>query len=119
LIDTIQSGSPNPFTRPCDDAAPIRHYDLACRFKTVTWLCPSGCRAPHVKSSDRLRHLADRCRNSWIDTSDGSRAYGALGGRRLKTLRGLTPYAFISKCWTTEPERFTLNPHPQKPGPNT
>ena len=31
-------------------------------------------------------------------------------GRRLKTLRGLTPYEFICKCWTNEPERFTLNP---------
>jgi len=39
--------------------------------------------------------------------------------RRLKTLRGLTPYEFISKCWTTGPERFTLNPHHQMPGPNT
>lgn len=29
-------------------------------------------------------------------------------GRRLKTLKGLTPYEFICKCWTSEPERFTL-----------
>ena len=25
-------------------------------------------------------------------------------GQRLKTLRGLTPHAFIVKCWTSEPE---------------
>src|SRR3546814_20783324 len=37
----------------------------------------------------------------------------------LKTLRGLIPYEYICKCWTTEPERFTLNPHHQMPGPNT
>jgi transposase InsO family protein len=30
--------------------------------------------------------------------------------RRLKTLKGLTPYEYISKIWTSEPERFTLNP---------
>ena len=30
-------------------------------------------------------------------------------GRRLKTLKGLTPYEFICQCWTAEPERFTLN----------
>src|SRR3546814_16247084 len=24
----------------------------------------------------------------------------------LKTLRGLIPYEYICKCWTTEPERF-------------
>ncbi|MGB6186175.1 MAG: integrase core domain-containing protein, partial [Sphingopyxis granuli] len=40
-------------------------------------------------------------------------------GRRLKTLRGLTPYEYICKCWTSEPQRFTLNPHHQMPGQNT
>jgi transposase InsO family protein len=40
-------------------------------------------------------------------------------GRRLKTLRGLTPYEFICKCWTSEPERFRLNPIHQMPGLNT
>ncbi len=39
-------------------------------------------------------------------------------GRRLKTLKGLTPYEFISKQWTIEPERFTLNPIQQMPGLN-
>jgi hypothetical protein len=38
--------------------------------------------------------------------------------RRLKTLRGLTPYEFICKTWTTEPQRFTLNPLHQMPGLN-
>jgi hypothetical protein len=40
-------------------------------------------------------------------------------GRRLKTLRGLTPYEFIRKCRTQEPERFTLDPIHQMPGLNT
>ena len=40
-------------------------------------------------------------------------------GRRLKTLRGLTPYEYICKCSSDEPQRFTLNPHHQSPGPNT
>ncbi len=39
--------------------------------------------------------------------------------RRLKTLKGLTPYEFICKQWTSEPERFTLNPIHQMPGLNT
>ena len=39
--------------------------------------------------------------------------------RRLKTLRGLTPYEFICKAWTQEPQGFTLNPLHQMPGPNT
>ena len=40
-------------------------------------------------------------------------------GRRLKTLKGLTPYEYICKIWTTEPERFRLDPIQQMPGLNT
>lgn len=38
--------------------------------------------------------------------------------RRLKTLRGLTPYEFICKAWADQPQRFTANPHHQSTGPN-
>ena len=38
--------------------------------------------------------------------------------RRLKTLKGLTPYEFICNTWTKEPSRFTLNPLHQMPGLN-
>jgi transposase InsO family protein len=40
-------------------------------------------------------------------------------GRRLKTLKGLTPYEFICKCWTSEPDRFAVDPTHQMPGLNT
>ena len=40
-------------------------------------------------------------------------------GRRLKTLRGLTPYEFICSTWTSQPKRFNLNPLQQMPGLNT
>ena len=40
-------------------------------------------------------------------------------GRRLKTLKGLTPYEFICKQWTKKPERFRFNPLHQIPGLNT
>ena len=36
--------------------------------------------------------------------------------KRLKTLKGLTPYEFICNCWTSQPERFILNPLRQMPG---
>ena len=39
--------------------------------------------------------------------------------RRLKTLGGLTPYEYICKTWTNEPERFNLSPIHQMPGLNT
>ncbi len=38
---------------------------------------------------------------------------------RLKTLSGLTSYDYICKIWTSEPDRFTVNPIYQIPGLNT
>ena len=38
--------------------------------------------------------------------------------KRLKTLKGLTPYEYICKIWTTEPKRFKLDPIHQMPGLN-
>lgn len=40
-------------------------------------------------------------------------------GRRLKTLGGLTPHAFIRKCRTSEPEGLTIDPIHHMPGLNT
>jgi transposase InsO family protein len=61
----------------------------------------------YYESHDQLRqHLAD-----FVS------AYNFA--RRLKTLRGLTPYEAICKAWTDEPSRFTQDPHHQIPGPNT
>ncbi|TDI63291.1 MAG: IS481 family transposase [Alphaproteobacteria bacterium] len=39
--------------------------------------------------------------------------------RRLKTLKGLTPYEYICKIWTNKPQTFTVNPIHQLPGLNT
>jgi len=60
----------------------------------------------HYDSHDQLRsHLDD-----FLD------AYNYA--RRLKTLSALTPYEYICKIWTSEPDRFILNPIHQMPGPN-
>jgi transposase InsO family protein len=60
----------------------------------------------HYDDHDQLRsHLADFVQ-----------AYNFA--KRLKTLKGLTPYEFICKCWTSQPERFILNPLQQMPGLN-
>lgn len=40
-------------------------------------------------------------------------------GRRLKTLKGLSPYEYICGIWAKQPGRFTLNPIHQMPGLNT
>lgn len=39
--------------------------------------------------------------------------------KRLKTLRGLTPFEFITEEWTEEPERFYEDPTQNFPGLNT
>lgn len=39
--------------------------------------------------------------------------------KRLKTLRGLTPYEFICKRWTENPDQFRLDPIHHKLGLNT
>jgi transposase InsO family protein len=40
-------------------------------------------------------------------------------GRRLKTLSGLTPYEYICRAWTKQPDRFILDPTHQMLGLNT
>jgi transposase InsO family protein len=61
----------------------------------------------HYDSHDQFsRHLAD-----FVS------AYNF--GRRLKILKGLTPYEFICKRWTIEPGRFKLDPIHQFSGLNT
>ena len=58
----------------------------------------------HYDTHDQLdRHLAD-----FVS------AYNF--GRRLKTLKGLTPYEFICRRWALEPEKFRLDPIHQMRG---
>ncbi|WP_243451649.1 IS3 family transposase, partial [Sphingosinicella soli] len=39
--------------------------------------------------------------------------------RRLKTLKGLTPYEYVCKIWSEQPKRFIREPHHQNEGLNT
>jgi hypothetical protein len=87
---------------------------------TLLWTAPSFRQASanrtikdatvkryHYDSHDQLRqHL-----QLFID------AYNH--GRRLKTLRGLTPYEYFARIWTEDPNRFKLDPYRHTPGPNT
>ena len=61
----------------------------------------------YYDSHEQLRsHLAD-----FLD------AYNFA--KRLKTLKGLTPYEHICKLWTEQPQRFRLNPIHHTPGLNS
>ena len=60
----------------------------------------------HYDSHEQLRaHLADFVT-----------AYNFA--RRLKILKGLSPYEYICNAWTKEPGRFILDPIQQMPGLN-
>ena len=61
----------------------------------------------HYESHDQLRvHL-----QLFVDADNHA--------RRLKTLRGLTPYEFVCQVWTKDPDRFRLDPSHLIPGPYT
>ena len=60
----------------------------------------------HYDTHDQLRRHLD----------DFVAAYNFA--RRLKTLKGLTPYETICRTWDREPARFTSDPTRQLPGPN-
>jgi hypothetical protein len=38
--------------------------------------------------------------------------------KRLKTLKGLTPYEYICKIWSEDPDKFIINPHHHTVGLN-
>ena len=61
----------------------------------------------HDDSHDQLR------------THPGDFTGACTFARRLKTLGGLTPYEYICKTWTSEPDRFILNPIHKMPRLNT
>lgn len=61
----------------------------------------------HYASHDQLREHLDTFVN----------AYNFA--KRLKTLRGLTVFEYVNKCWTDEPNRFIKNPAHHFPGLNS
>ena len=61
----------------------------------------------HYDNHDQLRRHLD----------DFVSAYNFA--RRLKTLKGLTPYEYICSVWTNDPKRFRLDPIHQMPGLNS
>ncbi len=78
---------------------------------------PAGQRNRTIKDATVKRFHYDDHAQLRRHLADFMDAYNF--GRRLKTLKGLTPYEFICKQWTIEPKRFTLNPIHQMPGLNT
>ena len=142
-IHTVLTDNGTHFTTPgnTSSAAPLikeamaRRRDLPCSFVRATPVPQNDIehrltkpRHPWTNGQvERMnRTIKDATvRRYYYDSHDQLRQH--LGdflaaynfARRLKTLRGLTPYEYICKIWTTEPQRFSLDPLHQMPGLNT
>ena len=69
-----------------------------------------------IKEATVRRYYYDSHQQLEAHLADFINAYNF--GRRLKTLKGLTPYEYICKSWTNEPEQFRLSPIHHMAGPN-
>ena len=67
-----------------------------------------------IKEATVKRFFYDTHEQLKAHLSDFIAAYNFA--RRLKTLRGLTPYEAICKLCTHDPDRFTFDPIHQMPG---
>jgi hypothetical protein len=61
-----------------------------------------------IKGRNRQTLLLRHARPAESHLRDFVDAYNFA--RRLKTLRGPTPYEFIYKTWTSQPDRFKVSP---------
>src|ERR1700677_3546494 len=107
----IQDGltiSPSPFRKQADSKAPTDHIPDNGQVERMNrTIKDATVKRYFYETHDQLRaHL-----QNFLD------AYNFA--RRLKTLKGLTPYEFICKAWTSQPQRFTISPLQQTPGLNT
>ena len=127
-IQTVLTDNGIPFThRACDRYAFEHIFERVCREHGIAhrltkvkppWTNGQVERMNRTIKAATVKRFHDDDHNQLRQhLADFLAAYNF--GRRLKTLRGLTPYEFIGKCWTQEPARFTLNPIHQMPGLNT
>jgi integrase-like protein len=100
--------TPDLLREPADIQAPTDHIPVNGQVERMNrTIKDATVKRYFYETHDQLRaHLRD-----FVD------AYNFA--RRLKTLRGLTPYEFLRKAWTSQPQRFTTNPLQKIPGLNT
>lgn len=70
-----------------------------------------------IKDATVKRYYYDSHDQLLSHLSDFLQAYNFA--RRLKTLKGLTPYEYICKIWISEADPVILNPFQQMPGLTT
>src|SRR5947208_17131270 len=79
------------------------------------WASPAD--EPHDQEATVNRYHYDSHNQLRAHLVDFVTAYNFA--RRLKILKGLSPYEYICSTWTKESGRFILNPIHQMPGLNT
>ena len=84
---------------------------------TVCRQTVAGQRNRTIKEATVKRYRYDRHDQLRTHLADFMAAYNFA--RRLKTPSGLTPYEYICKIRTSEPDQFILNPIHQMPRLNT
>ena len=127
-LHTVLTDNGIQFTnRSCDTSAFEHIFDRVCREHAIEhrltkvkhpWTNGQVERMNRtIKDATVKRFHYDAHNQLRTHLADFMAAYNFA--RRLKTLSGLTPYEYICKIWTSEPDRFILNPIHQMPGLNT
>uniref|UniRef100_UPI003EBFEDD7 integrase core domain-containing protein n=1 Tax=Falsirhodobacter sp. 1013 TaxID=3417566 RepID=UPI003EBFEDD7 len=127
-LHTVLTDNGVQFTnRSCDISAFEHIFDRVCRKQEIEHRL-TDVKPPRtdgqvermnrtIKDATLERFHSDDHNQLRIHLSAVMAAYNFA--RRLKTPGGLTPYEYICKIWTSEPDRFILNPIHQMPGLNT
>lgn len=140
-IHTVLTDNGIQFTNRKQDTSAFEHiFDRVCRENEIDhrltkvnhpWtngqvecmllrLCtanPASQRNRTLKEATVKRYHNDTHSQLETHITDFIAAYNYA--RRLKTLQGLTPFEYICKIWTSEPERFNVDPTHLIPGLNT
>ena len=118
-IHTILTDNGIQFTNRKQDTSAFEHiFDRACRKNEIDhrltkvthpWTNGQVERMNRtIKEATVKRFHYDTHSQLETHITDFIAAYNYA--RRLKTLNGLTPFEYICKIWTSEPDRFILNP---------
>jgi transposase InsO family protein len=125
-IHTVLTDNGVQFTRRKQDIWDSEHvFDRVCRAHGVEHRLT---KVNHPWTNGQVERMNRTLKDATVkryhyDSHDQLRSHLSLfvdaynHARRLKTLRGLTPYEFICQVWTKEPGRFRLDPSHHIPGP--
>jgi len=99
-------------------------------FEEICRAAPSTAQPNHPWTNGQVEPMSRALKEATVEryyyaTNDQARSHVAdfvtayNFGRRLETLKGLSPYEYICGIWAKEPNRFTVDPIRQMPGLNT